>query len=90
MIQFHNRWYLIVGEHTLRRSFNGCAQKMYSDTIHSPLVGITATISLNIPAIIAWSIFGVTVTGFSIFALLNLFERAERRRSNNSPGVIAA
>lgn len=95
MIQFHNSFKIVfdnmVREHTLRRYLNGCAQKMYSYTIHSPLVNptvIPATISLNISAIIDWSIFGVTVTGFSVFALLNLFQRAERRRYNNYQGVI--
>jgi len=91
MIQFHNSFKIVfdnmVREHTLRRYLNGCAQKVYHPTVIT-VTATTATISLNIPAIIAWSIFGTTVTVFSILGLLNLFQRAERRRYNNYQGVI--
>lgn len=77
----------MIRENKTRRWLNGCAQK----SRNAPLVLttiVTTTISLNINTTISWSLFGGIVIGGLLMRLLVLFQRAERRHSNNYQDVI--
>ena len=49
--------------------------------LRSPIA--STQISINTPALIGWTFFGVGLFGFTTLGALYLFQRAERKRCQN-------
>jgi len=68
-------------DHTARRYIQGSAQKIKT-IAPTYLVPICST-QINTTALIGWTFFGVGLIGFTTLGALYLFQRAERKRSQN-------